>query len=198
MGLSEFRPSGQVDSLFFFVVPHDMWANEAIVADLHGLHGLHVRGSLAHRDTRTLQSVIAKSRFRPSKSAYTLYLVALVYLNRFTLMEPCSQYFARCISALSGVELAPVFSDPEPLAAFVDDPACLVLRAFVSDDGTAVLSTSMAERSQGSACEVNLRRHRRPRGVGTFVRLRACLLSAPMILDPFPSRWRSSSCRPTA
>ena len=79
-------------------------------------------------------------------------------------MEPCSQYFARCISALSGVELAPVFSDPEPLAAFVDDPACLVLRAFVSDDGTAVLSTSMAERSQGSACEVNLRRHRRPRG----------------------------------
>jgi hypothetical protein len=174
-----------------------MRANEVIVADLHGLHGLHVRGSPAHRDPRTLQSLIAKSRFA-LQSRRTHCTIILVYLNRFTLMEPCSQYFARCISALSGVELAPVFSDPEPLAAFVDDPACLVLRAFVSDDGTAVLSTSMAERSQGSACEVNLRRHRRPRGVGTFVRLRACLLSAPMILDPFPSRWRSSSCRPTA
>lgn len=58
-------------------------------------------------------------------------------------------YFVRCISALSGIESAPILSDPEPLATFLDDPGCLLLRAFVSSDGTAVLSTSTTHRIEG-------------------------------------------------
>ena len=66
-------------------------------------------------------------------------------------------YFVRCLSALSGVGGSIVFVDPEPLACFLDDPACGVLWARVRDDGSVALSTSMVENADdvaAYACDV--------------------------------------------
>ena len=50
-------------------------------------------------------------------------------------------YFIRCISAISGIGPNPVFDSLDPLAAFLDDPSCTVLRAWVRENGTVLLST---------------------------------------------------------
>ena len=49
-------------------------------------------------------------------------------------------YFIRCISAISGIGPNPVFDSLDPLAAFLDDPSCTVLRAWVRENGTVLLS----------------------------------------------------------
>jgi len=51
-------------------------------------------------------------------------------------------YFTRCISAFTGIDPCPPFVDPEPLATFLDDPACSALRAQLCAEGRVLLSTT--------------------------------------------------------
>jgi len=62
-------------------------------------------------------------------------------------------YFVKCISALSGLTSEAVLLDPEPLATFLDDPSCLLLRARIMGGDNVVLSTKLGA-EQGHESEV--------------------------------------------
>ena len=56
----------------------------------------------------------------------------------------CARFFVNCISAISGVAVDAKTIDLDAFASFLNDPACLLLRAKVYEGGDLALTTILA------------------------------------------------------